>query len=129
MAILAAGAAAAGGCVERKLTVTSEPEGALVYISDVEVGRTPLEMPFTWYGDYDVMLRLDGYKTLKTHANITPPVYEIPPLDFFSAIAPWTYHDERHLHYELEKLELPGDAELIRRAKEMRQVNLAPPEE
>jgi hypothetical protein len=56
-------------------------------------------------------------------------VYEVPPLDFFSAMAPWTYHDERYLHYQLEKLELPGDAELIRRAEEMRQVNLAPAEQ
>ena len=88
-----------GGCVERELTITSEPSGALVYISDVEKGRTPLTINFAWYGDYDVILRHDGFNTLKTHAEIAPPIYEIPPLDLLSAIVPWTYHDRRYLHY------------------------------
>jgi predicted ATPase len=74
-------AAALAGCVERELTITSQPEGALVYVSDVEVGRTPVTIPFTWYQNYDVILRMDGYQTLKTHARLTPPWYEVPPLD------------------------------------------------
>ena len=108
---------AVGGCVERELKITSEPEGALVFISDLEVGRTPLTRPFAWYGDYDIILRLDGHKTLKTHAEINPPWYEIPPLDLLSQVAPWTYYDRRFLHYKLEKLVLPSDEEVIKRAK------------
>ena len=103
------------GCVERELTITSAPPGAIVYISDVEKGRTPLTFQFTWYGDYDIVLRLDGYETLKTHANINPPWYEVPPLDFFSAIAPWSYHDKRYLDYELEPSKVPTDEQLINR--------------
>ena len=114
------------GCVEREFVITSEPAGALVFISDVEVGRTPVTVPFTWYGDYDIILRLDGHTTLKTHANINVPVYEIPPFDLLSEIAPWTYHDRRYLHYELETLELPSDNELIRRAVVMEEKNLEP---
>ncbi|MFP4052617.1 MAG: PEGA domain-containing protein [Phycisphaerae bacterium] len=114
------------GCVEREMLVTSEPAGAIVYISDVEVGRTPVKVNFTWYGDYDIMLRKDGFETLKTHANLTPPIYELPPLDLLSAIAPWTYHDKRYLHFEMSKLNLPEDEELIRRAEQMRQRNLEP---
>jgi len=127
MVLLAAGlAGAACGCVERRFHITSEPAGAVVYISDVEVGRTPVTVPFTWYGEYEMILRLDGHKTLKPHPNIAPPVYEIPPLDLLSALAPWTYNDDRYLHYELEKLDLPEDSELIRRAEEMKQKNLEP---
>jgi len=114
------------GCVERKLRITSEPQGALVYVSDVEVGRTPVDIPFTWYGDYDVILRMDGYETVKTHANLLPPWYELPPLDLLSAMAPWTYHDHRYLHYRLKKLSLPSEDALIRRAEQMRQENLRP---
>ena len=91
------------GCVERELVITSEPSGALVYISDVEVGRTPLRHPFTWYGDYDIILRMDGWETLKTHRNLRMPAYEVPPADLFSHLAPWTYHDTRYLHFKLEK--------------------------
>lgn len=121
MWVVAAGATAAlAGCVEREMTITSEPEGALVYVSDREVGRTPAKVPFTWYGDYDIIIRRDGYKTLNTHADIIPPWYEVPPLDLFSQIAPWTYYDRRALHFRLEKLSLPTDEQLIKHAEKMR---------
>ena len=114
------------GCVERTLSITSEPAGALVYVSSVEVGRTPLRMPFTWYGDYDVVLRLDGYETLKTHCEVNPPIYELPPLDLLSEIAPWTYHVERSGHFELTKSTVPSDADLVKRAEQLRARNLQP---
>jgi hypothetical protein len=107
------------GCVERELTITSQPQGAMVEISGEEVGLTPLRHKFTWYGDYRIVLRKDGYQTLKTHANLNPPLYEIPPLDLLSAMAPWTYHDQRYLHYDLETQEPLSDEELLRRAREM----------
>ncbi|MHC4295186.1 MAG: PEGA domain-containing protein [Planctomycetota bacterium] len=115
-----------GGCVEREMLITSKPAGALVFVSDVEVGRTPVTLPFTWYGDYEIILRRSGHETLKTHANINPPVYEIPPLDFFSAIAPWTYHDRRYLHFEMQPLKEASDSDLIRRADAMRKRNAQP---
>lgn len=120
-------AAALCGCVEREITITSEPEGALVLLSDREVGRTPVTVPFTWYGDYDVIVRHEGYQTLKTHAEIAPPWYEVPPLDLFSHMAPWTYRDRRYLTYKLEKLALPDDGTLIKQAEEMRKETLSPP--
>ena len=124
--IVLAAAVWLGGCVERELRITSEPDGVLVFISDVEVGRTPVTVPFTWYGDYDIILRREGYKTINTHANLSPPIYEIPPFDLLSAVAPWTYHDRRYLHYQLSKLVLPSDEELVKRAQMMRQRNLQP---
>lgn len=108
------------------MKITSEPQGALVYVSDVEVGRTPVELPFTWYGDYDIILRLDGYETLKTHSLLTPPVYEIPPLDLLSAMAPWTYNDRRYLHFQLEAVTPTNDDELIGKALQLREENLQP---
>lgn len=117
---------ASAGCVERELTITSEPEGALVYVSDEEVGRTPVTMPFTWYGDYDIIIRKDGYETLDTHAKMNMPWYEVPPIDLLSAVAPWTYHDRRYLHYELDPLTLPGDEELLEQAEQMKQETLQP---
>jgi len=123
------------GCVEREMTITSEPAGALVYVSDKEMGRTPVTFRFLWYGDYEVVLRHPGHKTLTASADITPPLYEIPPLDLLSEIAPWTYRDRRYLHYQLEALPSPAteeeaqrlDEELLQRAADMRQKNLEPP--
>ena len=126
MAVISLAAVTLGGCVERKMVITSEPAGALVYVSQVEIGRTPVTLPFTWYGDYDITLRLDGYQTLDTHANLRMPVYEIPPLDLFSAMAPWTYRDTRYLNFGLEPLQPPTDKELIDRALDMAQEVAAP---
>ena len=118
--VLAAGAAGLAGCVERQLSITSDPAGALVFLADEEIGRTPLTVDFTWYGDYEVILRQDGYKTLKTHTRINPPVYDIPPWDLVSqAFVPWTYRYHVQRHYTMDPLALPDDEALIRRAEEL----------
>ena len=38
-------------------------------------------------GDYDIVLRMDGYQTLKTHARLKPAAVEIPPIDLFVIFA------------------------------------------
>lgn len=109
------------GCVERKLAVTSEPPGAILYLSGEEVGRTPWTGQFTWYGDYDVVLRREGCQTLKTHYNVQAPLYDLPPIDLLSELAPWTYHVERSAHFQLAPQTQPANPELLQRAEEMRQ--------
>ena len=123
--VLAAGGLC--GCLEREMTITSEPPGALVTLNQVEIGRTPVTTPFKWYGDYDVRLELDGHKSIHTHAGINPPIQEVPPFDLFSELAPWTFRDRRYLNYKMEELVLPDEDQLIRRAEELRAKNLQPP--
>jgi len=126
LAVILAGAAAVGGCVEREMIITSDPAGALVFVSDREIGRTPVALPFLWYGDYEVRLAREGYETLNTHRNLRAPWYETVPLDLLSAIAPWTYHDRRYLHFELNKSQEISNEELLRRAEELRRKNDQP---
>ena len=76
------------GCVERRLLITSEPSGALVYLNDQEVGRTPLKVPFTWYGTYDVRLEREGYQTLETEQVAEQPWWEKPGPDLFAEAIP-----------------------------------------
>jgi hypothetical protein len=114
------------GCVEQKMTITSEPSGALVYVSEQEVGHTPVTVPFTWVGDYAITLRMEGYETLKTHADLKPTAFEVPGVDLFAELLPYTFRDQRYVHFKLEKLVLPGNEELILRAQKMRQDNLKP---
>src|SRR6202000_2421377 len=59
LALLVASLCLFSGCVERKITIGSAPAGAIVTLNDEEVGRTPVTVPFTWYGDYDIVLRLE----------------------------------------------------------------------
>ena len=76
------------GCVERRLVISSEPAGALVFLNDQEVGRTPLEVPFTWYGTYSVRLEREGYQTLETEQLAERPWWEAPGPDLFAEAVP-----------------------------------------
>jgi hypothetical protein len=103
-ALLAAGAALAvgTGCVRRDLTVTSDPPGALVFLNDTEAGRTPLTRPFTFYGTYDVRLRKEGYKTLKTKSLVLAPWWQWVPIDLVAELFPVTDHQTKHFVMELD---------------------------
>ncbi len=126
--LLALGAAAAAlpGCLDRTISITSEPPGAICWVNDVEVGRTPVETAFVFYGDYDVRLKLEGYEPLRTHQSADAPLYEYPPFDFFATIAPFDIENTVKWHFVLakkpEETKEPKQAEdeLIERAKELR---------
>jgi hypothetical protein len=119
-------AALLGGCLKKTIQVTSEPEGALVWINDVEVGRTPLETEFTFYGTYDVRVRREGYEPLITHESADSPVYAVPPLDLVTEAAPFKVENLIRWHYVLtpvaEAREGKGEAEagMVGRANELR---------
>jgi hypothetical protein len=100
LSLLLAPLATTAGCVQRTLTVRSNPPGALVYLNGVEVGRTPLERDFTWYGTYDVELRREGYETLKTRGKVIAPWWQWVPIDLVAELFP--LHDRRELSYSMK---------------------------
>jgi hypothetical protein len=118
----ALGVCVLGGCVEQTMSIESNPPGALVYLNDQEVGRTPMTRDFKWYGDYDVQVRLEGYETLKTHQKVIAPAWNWVPFDLFAALLPFTFKDERQFSYALTPLDPAKDepAGLIGRAESMR---------
>jgi hypothetical protein len=91
-----------GGCVEQIMTVKTDPPGALVYLNDQEIGRTPLTTDFVWYGNYQVEVRKDGYQTLETHKWVKAPWWNWVPFDFFADISPATYRDHQKLFFALK---------------------------
>ncbi len=110
------------GCVRRTLTVNTEPQGALVYINDEEIGRSPASTDFTWYGDYDIVIRKDGHETVQTHEKINAPWYQLIPFDFFAEVLwPGQIHDERFLSYTLTQRVEPSRDELIEAATAFRE--------
>lgn len=115
-------AALAGGCIERTVTINTEPQGATVYLNDDEVGKSPVKVPFTWYGDYDLIIRKSGYKTIRTHHNLQTPWYEVPGIDIFTeCMIPFTVHDDRVAEtYALEPQQLPDRDTLLKSADEAR---------
>jgi hypothetical protein len=115
------------GCIERTVQINTEPEGATVLLNDQEVGKSPVKVPFTWYGDYDVVIRKQGYKTIRTHEKITAPWYETPFFDVFAeCLMPFTIHDDRALTpYPLEPQETPTRQALMESARDMKARALA----
>lgn len=90
------------GCVRRRLTVRSNPPGALVYIDGQEIGRTPVATPYIYYGTRQMRLVKDGFETIVVNQRFPAPWYQIPPLDFVSEnLVPQEIRDERVVDFEL----------------------------
>ena len=89
------------GCVERELDVKSTPPGALVYMNDQEVGRTPFHKRFIWYGYYDVQVRKEGYETLTTTTPVIAPWWQWLPFDFVAEVLPFHFEDSHTVAYTL----------------------------
>ncbi len=90
-----------GGCAQRDITINSEPPGAMVYVNDQEIGRTPLTRDFQWYGTYDVQLRKEGYETENRHATIVAQPWFWPPFDLFVELLPFHVKDHRERTFVL----------------------------
>lgn len=116
---------ALSGCLSRRVSITSEPSGATVWMNDVEVGRTPVEAAFLYYGSYDVRVELAGYEPLRTKARARTPLYEYMPVDLAANAVPgaesvvkWHFVLEPALERSLSKEAL--EAGLMERANALR---------
>lgn len=126
------GCTAFSGCVLRTLTIDSEPPGATVYLDNTPVGETPVTIPFTYYGNRKITLEktdADGKLLCErkiVYEKLSPPVYQIFPLDFFSEIVlPIDIKDEHYFTYQLDALNRPPTAEIqknvLKNAEELRE--------
>ena len=124
-------AACLTGCVERKITIGSDPSGAILYLNDQEVGRTPITVPFTWYGDYDIRLRLERNEGtaeepkivryyLHTHKETKIPAFEVVPFDLFAELLPIPFKDEQVWAFPVPRVEEIPDEKLLQNAQELK---------
>jgi hypothetical protein len=91
------------GCVERTLTINSDPDGAAVWVDGKDVGKTPVDVPFSWYGTREIVVEKDGYETVEKKETIDPPWWQYPVVDFMTdVLIPVTFTDKREFNYELE---------------------------
>ncbi len=98
---LTLGSLVLGGCLSRRLEITSEPSGALVTLNDQELGITPLSASFTHYGSYDILLEKAGCDPLRTHRTAWTPWYEFPPLDLGVSALPIPVEHVTRWHFTL----------------------------
>ncbi len=109
------------GCVQRRMTIRSNPPGAMVYVDDYEIGTTPISTNFLYYGQRKIRLVKDGYQTLTVMQTVPPPWYQIPPLDFVTEnIVPGEIRDRRTFSYQLTPQMVVPTEQLLGRAEQLR---------
>lgn len=115
------GCACQSGCVGRRMTIRTNPPGALVYVDDYEIGTTPISTDFIYYGKRKVRLVKDGYETLTVMQSVPAPWYQIPPLDFVTEnLVPGEIRDQRTFHYQLTPQRVVPTDQLLSRAENLR---------
>jgi hypothetical protein len=110
------------GCVERKLTINTEPQGALIVLNDEEVGTSPVTVAFNWYGDYSVRINKEGYQSLITHKNLKRPARDAFPLDFYyEVLHPGRIVDEYEWSFALTPYKPANRDELLKAAQTVKE--------
>jgi len=101
----------------------------MVYVDDYKIGPTPITTSFTYYGTRKIRLVKDGYQTLTVYERITPPWYQIPPMDFFAEnVLGREIRDTRVLEYQLQPQPIAPTQQLLDRADVLRrQAGSSPP--
>lgn len=108
------------GCVERRVWVDTDPPGALVWINDAQIGRSPVDVGITHDGVYDLRIEREGYEPIVTGATVDGPLWDQPPLDFFAEILPVDSRNHTHWRFVLRARD-ESDADLAARAERFRE--------
>ncbi len=126
-----------GGCVERSITLVSDPPGSLAYLNDVQQGTTPCTVQFKWYGDYSVRLRKKEnigtplkpkyvYYYLQTHKTTKRPWFQWYGIDLFASILPIEFKDHQIWAFIVPKVQNLSTEQLIQKARKLKD-ELPPP--
>ena len=97
------------GCVKRTLSISTTPPNALVWLNDREVGRTPLEIDFLYYGEYDVRIQHEDTESLMTTRWIQSPWWDAPFVDITAEALPFELNAKPVWHFDLQ----PGNDNLV----------------
>ena len=108
--------------VRRRLTIRSNPPGALVFIDDQEIGVTPVSTSFIYYGTRKIQLIKDGYETVTVLRTFKPPWYQWAGIDFITEnLVRSEFRDERLIEFKLTPLRIKTNKELVDRGIQLRQ--------
>lgn len=114
------------GCVRRRMTVRTNPPGAVVSVDNQIIGTSPAASSFTFYGTREIRVERDGYRTETIRERLNPPWYQYPPLDFITeTLWPLEVRDERVIDIELVPKEMVPVETVIDRAQQLREQSRA----
>jgi hypothetical protein len=116
------------GCVVRRYTLRTDPPGALAIVNGEEIGPTPVSRSYTYYGDREVTLLLDGYETKTVIQPMNAPWWDNLITEFFTEnLVPFTLRDEREFKFDLQPAQPSRVNDLYDRAEQLRGEAQAPP--
>ena len=125
LCFFAVGCLLQSGCVRRRLMVRSNPPGAMVYVDNQPIGKTPCATDFIYYGTREIRLVKAGYETLTVNQPLPAPWYQIPPLDFVSEnVVPRKIQDYRTASFNMVPQVIVPTEQLIARGEQLRQNTL-----
>lgn len=114
------------GCVRRRMTVRTNPPGAMVSVDNQVIGASPASTPFVYYGTREFRIEADGYRTETIRRRFNPPWYQWPGIDFVAeTLWPGEVRDERIIDVTLVPKTIPPAQEVIDRADSLRQQSTA----
>lgn len=118
----------ANGCVSRRITVRSNPPGALVMLEGKKVGYTPVSFDVNYYATRELTLVKPGYEMLTVMQKMRPPWYQVPPLDFVSDnFLPYKLTNRQEYSYSLNPELVHPTQEVLERGRQLRaEAQLAP---
>lgn len=104
VALVAACLVPCGGCVERKLVIRTQPEGAALRLDGVDIPTpTPVELPATFDGVHHVEIVANGYRAVTTTAEVPARWHDWFPLDFVAEFLwPGTIRETLAYDFKLE---------------------------
>ena len=106
---LAVAAALLTGCVERRFRVETNPPGAYVTVNNKPIGQSPVDVPFLYYGHYDILIQKEGYQTQRIRQHVAAPWYAYPPFDLIAEnFVPLEIQDFRVFCYEMQPALVPN---------------------
>ncbi len=111
------------GCVDRLISVKSDPPGASVLLDGDPAGVTPVEIPYSWYGTRELTLELRGYRSVNRMLPLPPPWWQIFPLDFVTdLLVPFRLTDRTEVRFTMEPETGKPDVDKLKaHAEELRQ--------
>jgi len=116
------------GCVSRRLTIRTNPPGALVKLNGKRLGFSPVSTDFTYYGTYEIELIKDGYETETILQTISPPWYQRFPIDFVSDnFSPFQVTNRHEYTWPLRPKNILPTDDLLNRANQLRSETLIGP--
>ena len=106
-------------CVRRTIEISTEPQGALVWLNGREIGRTPVAVDFTHYGTYDLMIKKKGWEPIIVAKDAPVPILDTAGVDLVVEILPIDVHHVVQWHIDMERRDGSRRA-LIKRADTLR---------